>query len=85
MKKAVVQVQVYMPPEETEEAYVPTAFDKVRVLNLPENVEEEFLEMYFESKQFEGAKVVSVDFNEEAGTAVITFDNQQGKLFESSK
>ncbi|XP_052770986.1 protein mono-ADP-ribosyltransferase PARP14-like [Mya arenaria] len=46
---------------------------KILVEDIPEGIDEEILEMYFEAKKLKSCEVISVDFDEEDRNAVIEF------------
>lgn len=49
------------------------------VNNVPPDVDEDFLELFFEKKEFGGFTVVSVELNSNDASAIVTFDSPVGK------
>ena len=58
-----------------------TGRTKVLVTNLPKNVDEEYIEMFFENTRlWKGGDVTGVEYNESKKSAVITFQDSSGEV-----
>ena len=53
---------------------------RVLVTGLPSNVDEEAIQMFFESKRQDGGPVEDVKYEESEGQAVVTFEESSGEL-----
>ena len=55
---------------------------KICVSGLPSDVDEEFIQMFFESKRnFKGCSVINVEIDEEGTSAIVEFEEPDGKYF----
>ena len=50
----------------------------ILVQELPENIDDEYIEMFFESPKQNGGPVTKVEHNADDRTAVVTFENTSG-------
>ncbi|WAR22519.1 FBX40-like protein [Mya arenaria] len=85
VQKYDISSTVLMGSEECVEGsdYVSQEEEKIKIMveNLPVSVDEEYLEMFFESRKFKGCVVVAVDLNSDLNNAIVTF--QRGKDVET--
>lgn len=77
MKKKNISIEVYTNTDQQDDTESAT----ILVTNIPEEVDEEHLEMFFENKRrFGDIRVVTIQLDQEEGSAVIEFENPNGNF-----
>lgn len=68
-------MEITLPTYEDSVPEEPVLTPKLIVRDLPDGVDEDFLEVFFEKPKFGSNRVQSVELDEEAASAVITFED----------
>ncbi|XP_052770995.1 uncharacterized protein LOC128210684 [Mya arenaria] len=85
LKKNTIMIEPYIPRTQEvtkEDAVEDDVLPKVVLKDLPDDVDQEEIEMVFQSKKRVGdIEVVEIEYNEEDSLAIVTLGNQECKPF----